>query len=100
MTTTDRAIAACWARAVESIVFITLENQPETLQRFLSAKSASLEYAAEWGYGSVGFIATHEPSDLLDKTFALEGANRVRDDERDRQHFLLSAAFGREADVS
>ena len=99
-TNHDRALAACWVRAVESIVFISLENQPDTLQRFLFAKSASLEYAAEWGYGSVGFIATHEPLNLLDKTFAPEGANRTRDAERDRQHFLLGTAFGREADVS
>ena len=96
----DRALAACWARVVESMIRIVLEGQSDTLNRFLLARNSSLKLAAEWGYGSVGFIATHEPSNLFEKTFAADGEDSARNEERDRRNFLMSAAFGREIDVA
>ena len=93
-----RAIAACWARSLEFLIRMGIEHDPTVLAQFMEARDASLQYASDWGYGSVGYIAVNEPSNVMAKTFAADGENADRDDERDRRHFLMSAAFGRESD--
>ena len=94
----DRAMAACWARSLEFLIKIGIEHDLTILAKFMEARNARLQYASEWGYGSVGYIAVNEPNNVCVKTFAADGENAERDDERDRRHFLMSAAFGRESD--
>lgn len=96
----DRALAACWAKVVESIISITMEDRPDVLTPFVKARNASLEHAVEWGYGSVGYIACHEPSALGEKIFAPDDEKSLRNEEHDRSNFLLSIAFGRQDDSS
>ena len=95
----DRALAACWAKVAESIISIAMEDRPDVLTPFARARNASLELAVEWGYGSVGYVATHEPHALGEKIFASDDEKSIRNEERSRSNFLLDIAFGRQDDA-
>ena len=94
----QRALAACWVRALESTISLLLRADVHTYQAFLKARNASMERVLEHGYGSVSFLSRVDPSTVIGKVLSAEGQSQERDAERDRRHFLAGVAFGRGQD--
>lgn len=97
----DRALAAAWATVLESLIVLTLVGHKQLLGPFMDARNASKRNAENYGYGSIGWTAIHDPDGLINRIWpddeALQHAGRAS--VQDRRAFLLSVAFGREVDA-
>ena len=95
----ERATAAAWSNVLESLIVLLLAGRPEMHERFLEARNASMHYASEFGYGSIGYAAIHEPNKIASRVFGDESENPDRQSVADRRAFLMSVAFGRSEDA-
>ena len=93
----DRALAAAWANVLESLVVLTLVGHEHLLPSFTEARNLSKVHAEKYGYGSIGWIAIHDPENVMSRVWpddeSLQNPERSAVDER--RMFLLSVAFGR-----
>lgn len=98
----DRAQAASWANVIESLIVLTLVGQEQLLRPFMEARNNSKQYAENYGYGSIGWVAVHDPKNVMNHIWpndeSLQNPERALVDER--RTFLLSVAFGRVVDTS
>lgn len=60
-TTSDRLLAATWARAIDSAIMLMLESKHASLSGYLNARDQSKSYALERGFGSFPFNTRAEP---------------------------------------
>lgn len=98
----DRALAATWARVLESLIVLTLVGHEQLLRPFMEARNSSKQNAEKYGYGSIGWVAIHDPKNVMNRIWpddeSLQHPERASVDER--RTFLLSVAFGRVGDAS
>lgn len=98
----DRALAASWANVIESLIVLTLVGKEHLIRPFMEARNNSKQYAENYGYGSVGWVAFHDPENVMNHIWpndeSLQSHERALVEER--RTFLLSVAFGRMVDSS
>ena len=95
----DRATAASWANVIESLIVLIFIERPEMLDPFMKARNASMARAAQYGFGSLGYIAIHEPGKVANRIWSDESDLSERQDIEERRAFLMSVAFGRSSDA-
>ena len=98
----DRALAATWANALESLIVLTLVGNEQLLRPFMEARNSSKQHAEKYGYGSIGWVAIRDPTNVMNRIWpddkSLQNSEQASVDER--RTFLLSVAFGRAVDTS
>lgn len=97
----DRALAATWANVLDSLIVLKLVGHEQLLRSFIGARNLSKLNAEKYGYGSIGWVAIHDPKNMMNRIWpddeSLQNPERSSVDER--RTFLLSAAFGRAVDA-
>ena len=94
----DRAVAASWARTIESVIAILISDNPERLADYNDLRLRSLEQATTLGYGTLSH-RIRQPSQNSIKEMLLPDEDDLRfQAEQTRASFLLGIAFGRVAD--
>ena len=98
----DRALAATWANVLESLLVLTLVGHEQLLRPFMEARNSSKQLAEKYGYGSIGWVAIHEPENVISRVWPDDESpqNPERASVDERRMFLLSVAFGRAVDAS
>jgi len=98
----DRALAASWAKILESLVVLTLVGHEHLLQPFMEARNSSKQLAEKYGYGSIGWLAIHDPDNFMSRVWPGDESpqNPKRESVNEHRRFLLSVVFGRTADAS
>ena len=95
----ERATAASWANILESLIVLLLADRPDMHLRFIEARNASMDRASQYGYGSIGYAALHEPGEVATRIFGDAAESLGRQPVVDRRAFLMSVAFGRSEDA-
>ena len=98
----DRALAASWAKVLESLIILTLVGHEHLLQPFMEARNSSKQLAEKYGYGSIGWVAIHDLNNVMSRVWTGDEStqNPNRESVNERRRFLLSVAFGRTDDAS
>ena len=87
-----RALAACWVKALESVVASSFEEHSNADRAFVQYRERCFELACKHGYGTAMFVARKgDVMQVFDGDAPDENAKR-------RRAFLLSIAFGRTED--
>ncbi len=80
----ERALAATWARSIESMITICFLDNGPVYDSFVEARNIGMKKALILGYGTVGFDSMHPEQD--------QNANRNIDQYGNP--FLAEVAFG------
>jgi hypothetical protein len=95
----DRATAVSWAVVIESLIVLLFVDRPEMRDLFLNARKSSMARAAQYGYGSLGYVAIHEASEVVNRIWSTESGSSELQAVEERRAFLMSVAFGRSSDA-
>ena len=94
----DRAVSASWARTVESIIAIQIDDSPERLAAYNDLRLRLLEQATSLGYGTLTHRIRQPKHDSLRKMLLPDESDLEFQAEMNRAKFLLGIAFGRAED--
>jgi hypothetical protein len=90
----DRSVAAAWARALDSALMIMLETSSQTLEGYVKARIASMDEVIQFGFGSIGWLATTDTNALMRRISFSEAPDPSGDLVRSQHAHLLEVAFG------
>ena len=96
----DRASAATWANALESLILLSLVGREELIEQYSNARNLSQRNAENHGYGSLSYFVHHGSAGQADDEKSIPAA-QIEHNEKIialRREFLLSIAFGRTED--
>lgn len=90
----DRSLAAVWSRALDSVLLILLEKKLETKDAYIRARNASKEEALQFGFGSVGQMATSDAQALMRRLSFSGEPDQSNEGIRSLRAHLADIAFG------
>ena len=91
-----RGVAACWARSLESAIYVLFMGDDRSIQAFVADRDSGRKLALEHGYGTPLFLASEAKPGFMEKLFS--GGPSATDAESQRRAFLAHVAFGRSDD--
>ena len=94
----DRAVAASWARTIESIIAIQIDDRQDRLAAYNDLRLRSLEQATSLGYGTLTHRIRQPTHNSLSKILLPDENDLEFQAERNRANYLLGIAFGRAED--
>lgn len=60
-----RVLAACWAKAIESVVEVGFPDGSRAFEAFVAYRDNSKTLAVEHGYGTLNYVARHDAEQLV-----------------------------------
>ena len=91
-----RVVASCWARALESAIYVLFMDDDRSIQAFIADRDSGRKLALEHGYGTALYLVSEAKPGFTEKLFSGEGSES--DAETQRRAFLAHVAFGRSDD--